>query len=116
MTSDTIQQFSSILGDSFKADTGIDADSVIPNGLLPREIGEYRSYLQLPFIYWNKLFQMFQAKAEEITGYKFDLDGTFFTPSNPDWYNLVYMLKSFSNEPVTLLSSNNIYYNQDVSR
>ena len=116
VSSDTIQQFSSILGDSFKADTGIDADSVIPNGLLPREIGEYRSYLQLPFIYWNKLFQMFQAKAEEITGYKFDLDGTFFTPSNPDWYNLVYMLKSFSNEPVTLLSSNNIYYNQDVSR
>lgn len=116
VSSDTIQQFSSILGDSFKEDTGIDADSVIPNGLLPREIGEYRSYLQLPFIYWNKLFQMFQAKAEEITGYKFDLDGTFFTPSNPDWYNLVYMLKSFSNEPVTLLSSNNIYYNQDVSR
>ena len=96
VSSDTVKQFSSILGDSFKADTGIDADSVIPNGLLPREIGEYRSYLQLPFIYWNKLFQMFQAKAEEITGYKFDLDGTFFTPSNPDWYNLVYMLKSFN--------------------
>ena len=96
VSSDTIKQFSSILGDSFKEDTGIDADSVIPNGLLPREIGEYRSYLQLPFIYWNKLFQMFQAKAEEITGYKFDLDGTFFTPSNPDWYNLVYILKNWT--------------------
>lgn len=96
VSSDTIWQFASILGDSFKADTGIDAGSVIPNGLLPREIGEYRSYMQLPYIYFNKLFQIFQVKAEELTGYKFDLDGTFFTPSNPDWYNLVYMLKSFS--------------------
>ena len=87
--------FTDILSDSFFRDTGINPDTAIPNGLLPREIGEYRSYLQLPFIYWNKLFQMFQTKAEEITGYTFDLDDTFFTPSNPDWYNLVYMLKPF---------------------
>ena len=80
----------------FVESTGIEPNTAIPNGLLPREIGEYRSYLQLPFIYWNKLFQMFQAKAEEITGYKFDLDGTFFTPSNPDWYNLVYILKNWN--------------------
>ena len=81
---------------NFKGSTGIDPGTVIPNGLLPREIGEYRSYLQLPFIYWNKLFQIFQAKAEEITGYTFDYDSTFFNTSNPDWYKLVYILKNWN--------------------
>lgn len=90
---------------NFYEATKVKSDTVISNGLLPREIGEYRSYLQIPFIYWNKLFQIFQAKAEELTGYTFDLDGTFFTPSNPDWYNLVYILKSFS------LNNGNTYAN-----
>ena len=80
----------------FKVATGIEPDTAIPNGLLPREIGEYRSYLQLPYIYWNKLFQLFQTKAEEVTGYQFELDSTWFNPYNPYWYNLVYMLKSFN--------------------
>ena len=89
---------------NFKDNTGIDAETVIPDGMTPRGIGEYRSYHQLPFIYWNKLFQMFQSKAEEITGYTFDLDSDFFNTSNPDWYKLVFMLKAFqstgqTNEP-----------------
>lgn len=83
-------------GESFKNATGISADTVIPNGMLPREIGEYRSYLQLPFIYWNKLFQVFQKKAEAITGYKFDLDTDWFKTANPYWYKLVYMLKGLN--------------------
>lgn len=88
-------QFTDTLGDEFKQSTGIDAGTVIPKGMLPREIGEYRSYLQLPYIYWNKLFQIFQRKAEEITGYQFELDDSWFNKSNPYWYNLVYMLNSF---------------------
>lgn len=88
-------EFVDVLGDSFTADTGISADTAIPDGLTPRGIGEYRSYLQLPFIYWNKLFQIFQAKAEEVTGYTFKLDSDWFNTNNPYWYNLVYMLKSF---------------------
>lgn len=93
----TIKKFTEVLENKgFLQATNISPDTAIPNGMLPREIGEYRSYLQLPFIYWNKLFQMFQTKAEEITGYTFDLDETFFTPSNPDWYNLVYILKTFN--------------------
>ena len=79
----------------FTEATGIDPDTAIPNGMTPRGIGEYRSYQQLPYIYWNKLFQMFQEKAEAITGYTFDLDRTFFTQKNPDWYKLIYILKAF---------------------
>ena len=94
-TANTSKQFSDVLGDSFTKATGIEPDTVIPNGMLPREIGEYRSYLQLPYIYWNKLFQLFQSKAEEVTGYKFQLDDTWFTTSNPYWYDMVYMLYGF---------------------
>ena len=84
----------------FEGTTGVNPDNVIPNGILPREIGEYRSYLQMPFIYWNKLFQLFQYKAEEVTGYKFDLDEWWFNRDNPYWFNLVYMLQraKFNNE------------------
>lgn len=88
-------QFTDVLGDPFKQATGIDPETAIPNGLLPREIGEYRSYLQLPYIYWNKLFQIFKEKSEEVTGYSFDLDDSWFNNDNPYWYNLVYMLNSF---------------------
>jgi hypothetical protein len=94
-TESTSKLFTEVLGDSFAQETGIEPDTAIPNGMLPREIGEYRSYLQLPYIYWNKLFQIFQAKAEEVTGYNFELDSNWFTSSNPYWYNLVYMLYGF---------------------
>jgi len=87
--------FENELGTEFTDHTGVEPKTVIPNGMLPREIGEYRSYLQLPYIYWNKLFQLFQYKAEELTGYTFDLDSSWFNTSNPYWYNLVYMLKAF---------------------
>lgn len=76
---------------NFEEMTSVSPDSVIPNGLLPREIGEYRSYLQLPFIYWNKLFQMFNKKVTEITGYNIKLDDTWFNSSNPYYGNLVMM-------------------------
>lgn len=90
--SDTFENY---LGTGFTEDTGVEPKTVIPNGLLPREYGEYRSYLQLPYIYWNKLFKIFQSKAESVTGYQFELDNTWFTSTNPYWYNLVYMLKPF---------------------
>lgn len=80
---------------TFEEVTGISPSTIIPNGISPRGIGEYRSYLQLPYIYWNKLFQIFQDKAESITGYKFILDSKWFNKNNPYWYSLVYMLKQF---------------------
>lgn len=90
--------FAEYLGEdgTFTEDTGVEADTVIKDGLLPRQIGEYRSYLQLPYIYFNKLFQIFQKQAEELTGYQFELDSQWFNTSNPYWNNLVYMLKPFS--------------------
>lgn len=88
-SSDTFQNE---LGTGFTSDTGVEPQTVIPNGYLPREIGEYRSYLQLPFIYWNKLFQVFKEKAEDVTGYTIKLDSDWFNTGNTYWYDLVYML------------------------
>ena len=102
-------QFTEVLGDSFTNDTGVNPDTIIPDGMLPREIGEYRSYLQLPFIYWNKLFQIFQEKAENITGYTFDLDNSWFNVSNPYWYNLVYMIRPFNAKDGTMQENANYY-------
>jgi len=89
------QPFTDILGNSFKEATGIDADKVISNGMTPRGYGEYRSYLQLPYIYWNKLFKIFIEKTELLTGYKCELENEWFNKNNPYWYDLVYMLKPF---------------------
>lgn len=86
------QTFKDVLGEDFYDETGISADTVIKDGLLPRQIGEYRSWLQLPFIYWNKLFRIFTTKAQQITGYNIILDDNWFDISNPYWYDLVYML------------------------
>lgn len=79
----------------FEDVTGIKPSTVIPNGMRPRGCGEFRSYLQLPYIYWNKLFQVFQKKAEDITGYEFELDQEWFDFNNPYYGKLVYMLKPF---------------------
>ena len=76
---------------NFEEMTNVSPDSAIPNGLLPREIGEYRSYLQIPFIYWNKFFQMFNKKVTELTGYNIQLDESWFNSSNPYYGNLVMM-------------------------
>jgi len=98
-----------LLGDSFTDDLGIEPDTVISNGITPRGMGEFRSYNQLPFVYWNKLFQMFQKKAEDLTGYSFVLDSDWFNTNNPYWYNLVYMLKKLNTESSTDSATN--YYN-----
>lgn len=76
--------------------TGIEAGTVIDKGLLPREIGEYRSYMQIPYIFFNKLFQIFTKKTTEITGYDIELDESWFNPENPYWSKLVYILQGFS--------------------
>lgn len=95
-------------GDATYVDAvGVDASTVIGNGLLPRDIGEFRSYLQLPYLYFNKLFQIFVEKSKEITDYDFYLDDRWFNTSNPYWSRLVYMMKKINSREVE--SQINIY-------
>ena len=76
--------------------TGVTGETAVREGMYPREIGEYRSYLQLPFIYFNKLFKIFQQKAEATTGYSFVLDERWFNNTNIYWTNLALELMDYS--------------------
>lgn len=76
----------------------INYSTIVGDGLLPRQIGEFRSYYQLPYVYFNKLFQMFKLKFEEISDYKIDLDSNWFNTTNPYWYRLIYMLKPINTD------------------
>lgn len=94
-TTEEPNQFESIpqiLNEHWAGIVNQDANSIIPNGLTPRGFGEFRSYLQTPYIYWNKLFQIFMEKAKKLTGYEAYLDPSWFNVGNPYWYNLVYCL------------------------
>lgn len=61
-------------GKSFRDAYNIEPSSIIGDGLYPEQTGDWRSYNQIPFIYWNKFWQIFQKKAEELTGYTWDYE------------------------------------------
>jgi hypothetical protein len=98
---------------NFEEVTGVGIETLIPNGLNPREFGEFRSYLQLPFINIYKLFAIFKNKFETLSDYKIEYDDLWFNEKNPYWANLVYTLK-----PLDLNNSNSILktYNSSFSQ
>ena len=72
--------------------TGTDGETTIPNGMTPRGIGEYRSYLQQPFIFYNKIFQIVEEACKRITDYTFEYDTKWFNKNNPYWSKLSMLL------------------------
>lgn len=73
--------FGKIFGD------GVD----IEDGAIEAQMGEYRSYLQQPFIYVARLWQFFELEFSRITnGYTLQLDSGWYNEG--DLARLVYML------------------------
>lgn len=70
------------------------SSAILGDGLSPMTITALRSYLQLPFVYINKLFGIFLKKCQTLTGYNFVLNQTWFNSNNPYWYNTVMMLNT----------------------
>lgn len=65
----------------------------VGDGLIEAQMGEYRSYYQQPFIYIDKLWQLYQLQFSDITGgYSLVLDSRWFSESNTQLQSLVYML------------------------
>lgn len=93
---------------SFIDATQCDGQTAVGDGLRPRDIGEWRSYLQQPFVYFNQLFQIVGSKCTELTGYKFDLDTSWFNGSNPCWNDIVMTLNNFDDADNTF--TGNYYY------
>lgn len=85
----------------FETNTGVSLDSIIGNGLKPYDIGEFRSWCQLPYIYMTKLFDLMNTKLQARTGYSFEFD-TYLVPQGPSqvtadypfWSRMVYLLNS----------------------
>lgn len=48
-------------------------------------IRQFKPYGLKPFIYINKLFDMFSIKCKELTGYEFNIDSTWTDQNNPYW-------------------------------
>jgi len=96
---------------NFEKHTGFSSETIVgDNGMLPRQVGEFRSYYQQPFIYFNKLFQIFQEKAEEISGYDFILDSSWFGNENPYWRLLAMTLNKIDvNKEKTSQTAENVY-------
>lgn len=61
--------------------------------LSPYQLRQYRSYQQLPVMYFNQFWKIFQAKAEELTGYKWQTSGSVFNSSF--FKNSVFTLKNY---------------------
>lgn len=88
-------KFEDALPSTFTQSTGIQPSTIIPDGLKPRDIGEFRSYNQLPFYWWDMFWQIFQARAEIITGYTWDCNDDWFTVNNPYWRNWIIKVRDF---------------------
>ena len=87
-------------------------DAVLANGLLDREVGEYRSYYQKPYVYFNKIVQQVIEQMKTLTDYTIELDSDFFKESNPYWSRLLYMLNPLDTSKVT--TSSGVYLTDDA--
>jgi len=84
-----------INSNDFETKTGINANSLLNNGeMKPFDVGDLRCWRQLPFIYFNKLFQIFIKELKEKTGYDSVLDDKWFNSKNVYWTWLVLMLST----------------------
>lgn len=76
-----------------------------------RQICEYRSYYQKPFIYTNKLFQIFKENFSTITGgWTLELDDRWFNDGNPMYFRSTYVLPNvFEDEDAEYTVRSNNY-------
>lgn len=70
----------------------LDVPGIVGDGFKEYEMNQYRSYQQKPYIYFNKLLQMYQEVLPKISDYSLELDSDWFNVNNPYWYRLCYML------------------------
>ena len=96
-TSNEIEKLSDVLETrDFTNKAGIPAEKVIDKGMSPRGIGEFRSYKQIPYIHFNRLFEIFSDKVQQITGYTVHLDDDFKNANEQtNFGKLKFILKRF---------------------
>lgn len=80
------------------------------------QMGEYRSYMQQPYVYVWRLFELYQRQFSDLTGgYTLVLDSRWFNSSNEELFGMVYMLpKVIGDEQVQLGTSHGASFNARV--
>lgn len=74
----------------------LDFDSIVKDGISEHQMQQFRSYEQKPYIYLHTLLKLFQNKCKELTKYNISLDPSWFSPNNPYYANMCYMLDYLS--------------------
>ena len=100
---------------NFTKIAGIPAEKVIEKGMSPRGMGEFRSYKQIPYIHFNRLFEIFSDKVQQITGYTLKLDEDFKnSDEQTNFGKLKFILKRF--DAKNAADYNNKYKSTTVSQ
>lgn len=97
----TIQPLFGEIGDSETIDVG--------EGATEWQMQQFRSYYQTPFVYVQKLWEIYKAYCQTITGYALELDSRWYNENNVMLIDCVYTLQNIGNsEKVTpsVVSSN----------
>lgn len=75
---------------------GYDITSIIRGGFTQQQMGEFRSYLQTPYIFVPRLFEILANKSVELTGYDIEIDKEWASQQNPYWYKSIMFLEGFN--------------------
>lgn len=84
--------------EDIKTYLGISADVE----LTERQALQYRSYEQQPYLWINKLWQLYDNEFQMMTGYSLRLDNRFFNANNNLYAKAVYMLPKWCEKGETL--------------
>lgn len=93
------KKFWEIIGDGgAMSEDGVSNATTVMKAPSERVTCQFRSYTQKPFIYINKLIQLFQRLSLEKTGYELVLDEDFFNANNRLYTDVIYTLPNIITE------------------
>ena len=88
----------------FETDKWVNNNDIVEIGygeLSMQQIAEFRVNKLKPYIYVDKLFQIYRNNCKQITDYELILDERWFSESNEHLRNVVYVLPSLNDKNIT---------------
>ena len=82
--------------------------NLVGDGLTEAQIGEYRSYMQQPYIYVKRLLQIYKESCKTITGYDMRFDPSWYNDENLITNQLIYMLPQMYSDATETIVSNTV--------
>lgn len=83
--------------------------------LTERQALQYRSYEQQPYVWVNKLWQLYANEFNAMTGYNLRLDARFFNSHNDLYAKAVYMLPKWCDKETELKTDTPFYTVADTN-